>query len=142
MVLRSRDINPTLPSVKRLHRTTQTVKHTLKNVGPRSDVQMALLVLRATPIDSHLPSPAELLYGRRVVSNVLSEHGMPVARDVKFALASTSDRPLPKNAMTLVVSQTWQNFHMDNTSEHVTRSPTDGNLVVLSRNAYSHAPTR
>ena len=31
---------------------------------------MALLVLRATPIDSHLPSPAELLYGRRVVSNL------------------------------------------------------------------------
>ena len=48
----------------------QTVKHTLKKVGPRSDVQMALRVLRATPIDSHLPSPAELLHGRRVVSNL------------------------------------------------------------------------
>ena len=48
----------------------QTVKHTLKKVGPRSDVQMTLLVLRATPIDSHLTSPAELLYGRRVVSNL------------------------------------------------------------------------
>ena len=35
---------------------------------------MALLVLRATPIDSHLPYPAELLYGRRVVSN------LPVAK--------------------------------------------------------------
>ena len=31
---------------------------------------MALLVLRATPIDSHLPSSAELLYGRIVVSNL------------------------------------------------------------------------
>ncbi len=31
---------------------------------------MALLVLRATPIDSRLPSPAELMYGRRVVSNL------------------------------------------------------------------------
>ena len=71
----------------------------------------------------------------------LSQHGMPVVRDVKFALASTRDRPLPKNAMTLVVSQTWQNFHVDNTSVHVTRSPTGGNLVVLPRNAYNHAPT-
>ena len=71
----------------------------------------------------------------------LLQHGMPVARDAKFVLASTSDRPLPKNAMTLVVSQTWQNFHLDNTSVHVTRSPTCGNLVVLPRNAYNHAPT-
>ena len=53
-----------------IERHVQTVKHTLKKVGTRSDVQMALLVLRATPIDSHLPSPAELLYGRRVVSNL------------------------------------------------------------------------
>ena len=53
-----------------IERHVQTVKHTLKKVGPRSDVQMALLVLKATPIDSHLPSPAELLYGRRVVSNL------------------------------------------------------------------------
>ena len=53
-----------------IERRVQTVKHTLKKVGHRSDVQMALLVLRATPIDSRLPSPAELLYGRRVVSNL------------------------------------------------------------------------
>ena len=53
-----------------IERNVQTVKHTLKKVGPRSDVLMALLVLRATPIDSHLPSPEELLYGRRVVSNL------------------------------------------------------------------------
>ena len=53
-----------------VERYVQTVKHTLKKVEHRSDVQMALLVLRATPIDSHLPSPAELLYGRRGVSNL------------------------------------------------------------------------
>ena len=53
-----------------IERHVQTVKHILKKVGPWSDVQMVLLVLRATPIDSHLPSPAELLYGRRVVSNL------------------------------------------------------------------------
>ena len=43
---------------------------TLKKIGPRSDIQMALLVLKATHIDNHFPSPAELLYGRRVVSNL------------------------------------------------------------------------
>ena len=85
-----------------IERHVQTMKHTLKKVGPRSDVHMALLVLRATPIDSHLPSPAELLYGRRVVANLLvATWNMPVARDVKFALASTSYRQLPKNAIGL-----------------------------------------
>ena len=71
----------------------------------------------------------------------LLQHGMSVARDAKFVLASTSDRPLPKNAMTLVVSQTWQHFHVDNTSVHITRSSTGGNLVVLPRNSYNHAHT-
>ena len=36
----------------------------------KQESQVALLVPRATPIDSHLPSPAELLYGRSVVSNL------------------------------------------------------------------------
>ena len=31
---------------------------------------MALLCLRSTPIDHHLPSPAELLYNKRIVSNL------------------------------------------------------------------------
>ena len=41
-----------------IKRQVKTVKRTLKKVCFRSDVQMALNVLRATPIDSHLPSPA------------------------------------------------------------------------------------
>ena len=53
-----------------IERHVQTVKHTLEKVGHRSDVQTALLLRRVTPIDSHLPSPAELLYGRRVLSNL------------------------------------------------------------------------
>ena len=125
-----------------VERYVQTVKHTLKKVEHRSDVQMALLVLRATPIDSHLPSPAELLYGRRGYQTYLSQHGMPVARYAKSALASTSDRSLPRNAMTPVVSETWPNFHLANTSVPVTRSPSDGNPVVVSSNANNHAPTR
>ena len=31
---------------------------------------MALLILRSTPIDSQLPSPAELLYARKLQGNV------------------------------------------------------------------------
>ena len=42
-----------------IERHVQTVKLTLKKVSwPRSDVQMALLVLRATPINSHLQQTA------------------------------------------------------------------------------------
>ena len=60
-----------LQSTGFIERHVQAAKYTLKTVGPRSDVQMAPIVLRATSIDSHLPSPAELLYGRSVVSNLL-----------------------------------------------------------------------
>ena len=43
-----------------IERQIQTVKATMKKVAmTKSDLQMALLVLRATPVDSHLPSPAD-----------------------------------------------------------------------------------
>ena len=105
-------------SIGFIERHVQTVKHTLKKVRPRSDVQICCM--------------EEEWY-----RTYLSQHGMPVPRDAKFVLASTSDRPLPKNAMTLVVSRPGRTF----TSVYVTRSPTGGNLVVLPRNAYNHAPT-
>ena len=70
MVLRSCDIRPTLPSVKWLHRTLRTNHETHFGYSWASIRRPDGLVLRATPIDSHLPSPAELLYGRRVVSNL------------------------------------------------------------------------
>ena len=48
-----------------IERQIQTVKATMKKVAmTKSDLQMALLVLRATPVDSHLPSPAEMLNAR------------------------------------------------------------------------------
>ena len=47
------------------------VKRTLKKAGSAQiDMAMALLVLRTTPIDSHLPSSAELLYARKLKANV------------------------------------------------------------------------
>ena len=98
-----------------IERHVQTVKHTLKKVGPRSDVQMALLVLRAMPIaTSHLQQNCCMV--EEWYLTYLSPHGMPVARYAKFALASTSDRPLPENGMTLVVSETYLNFHVANMS--------------------------
>ncbi|XP_037076341.1 uncharacterized protein K02A2.6-like [Pollicipes pollicipes] len=47
-----------------IERTIQTLKQTMKKaLESGSDVLMALLTLRTTPIDSHLPSPAEILQG-------------------------------------------------------------------------------
>ena len=54
-----------------IERQIQTVKATMKKVAmTKSDLQMALLVLRATPVDSHLPSPAEMLNARKFKTNV------------------------------------------------------------------------
>ena len=54
-----------------IERTIQTLKMTLrKAMESGGDAHMALLNLRTTPIDSHLPSPAELLQGRRVRGNL------------------------------------------------------------------------
>lgn len=49
------------------------VKKTLKQGG---DIQVALLQVRATPIDSKLPSPAELIFGRPVTT-LLPSRGDP-----------------------------------------------------------------
>ena len=125
-----------------IERHVQTVKHTLKKVGPRSDVQMALLVLRATPIDSHLPSPAELLYGRRVVSNLpvaiwnASGKRCEIRARLDQRKATAKERHDARGVTDLAELARGQHVR----TRHP--SPTDGYLVVLSRNAYSHAPTR
>ena len=52
-------------------RQVQTVKYTLKKAAmSRSNPHKALLALRSTPIDSHLPSPAEMLNARKYKSNL------------------------------------------------------------------------
>ena len=54
-----------------VERAIQTVKRTLKKATAcKQNINMALLCLRTTPIDSELPSPAELLCGRKVQSNL------------------------------------------------------------------------
>ena len=52
-----------------IERQVQTVKYTLKKAA-MSNPQKALLALRSTPIDSHLPSPAEMLNARKYKSNL------------------------------------------------------------------------
>ena len=50
-----------------IERTIQTVKKALKKATSANfDPQLALLCLRTTPIDNTLPSPGELLNGRRM----------------------------------------------------------------------------
>lgn len=52
-------------------RQVQTVKHTLdKAKKSGQDPHMSLPCLRSTPVDSQLPSPAELLYQRKLQSNL------------------------------------------------------------------------
>ncbi|GFN96970.1 transposon ty3-i Gag-Pol polyprotein [Plakobranchus ocellatus] len=50
-----------------IERTVQTVKICLKKAkAQKQNPQLALLALRTTPIDNALPSPAELLFNRKV----------------------------------------------------------------------------
>ena len=56
-----------------------------------------------------------------------------MAREAKFVPTSRSDRPLPDNAMTLMVSIIWQNLTFTGTINmfvHGTRSLIDGNTAV------------
>ena len=54
-----------------IERTIQTAKNTLqKCCDGNADSELALLCIRTTPISSNLPSPAELLYSRRLKANL------------------------------------------------------------------------
>jgi transposase InsO family protein len=54
-----------------VERCVQTVKNTLKKAKEgKMDPYMALLSLRTTPVDHHIPSPAELLYTRKIQGNL------------------------------------------------------------------------
>ena len=54
-----------------IERTIQTIKNTLKKCSEsNADKDLALLCLRTTPISSTIPTPAELLYSRKLSSNL------------------------------------------------------------------------
>ena len=57
-----------------VERQIQTVKHVMKKaIQSGQDLDLALLCLLTTPIDSKLPSPAELLNGRKAQSMLLTK---------------------------------------------------------------------
>ena len=57
-----------------IERQIQTVKHVMKKSRQSGqDLDLALLCLRTTPIDSKLPSPAELPNGRKAQSTLLTK---------------------------------------------------------------------
>ena len=65
------------PSNGIIERVVGTVKAVMKKVKQwRTDPQLALLCLRSTHLDARTPSPAELLYGRKIRAN------LPVKSDV------------------------------------------------------------
>ena len=54
-----------------IERTIQTVKKTIRKArSSDSDVNMALLCLRTTPVDHTIPSPAQILYNRKLRGNL------------------------------------------------------------------------
>ena len=54
-----------------IERCVQTTKNTLKKAkADNADPYMALLCLRTTPLDHQVPSPAELLYTRKIQGNL------------------------------------------------------------------------
>ena len=54
-----------------IERGVQTVKNILKKCrDSKTDFDLALLCLRTTPVDYNIPSPAELLFTRKVKANL------------------------------------------------------------------------
>ncbi|PIK34103.1 hypothetical protein BSL78_29069, partial [Apostichopus japonicus] len=52
-------------------RFVQTIKKTLaKTLKDKQDVYLALLCIRTTPVDHQIPSPAELLFNRKIRSTL------------------------------------------------------------------------
>jgi hypothetical protein len=75
-----------------IERMVGTVKTTLKKAKQSgTDPQMSLLCLRSTPVDSRTPSPAELLYGRKIRSN------LPAKNEVRIGIQQEHDSLLEKS---------------------------------------------
>ena len=54
-----------------IERQIQIIKRTMrKAASARVDMDLAMLILRSTPIDHHLPSPAEMLNARKMRANL------------------------------------------------------------------------
>jgi hypothetical protein len=58
-----------------------------KGLKQGDDIQRALLNLRATPVDTRLPSPGEMLFGRPMTT-LLPSHGLPGPEDQRQHMVS------------------------------------------------------
>ena len=75
-----------------IEKQVQIVKKTMKKCGHKP-YQVALMNLRATPIDSKMPSPAEILFGKPIAT-LLPSHGThrPENRKYKEHLERRQER--------------------------------------------------
>lgn len=78
-----------------VERSIQTVKAVMqKCLERREDILMGLLCLRTTPISGDIPSPTEILYGRKIRSNLPSTSGRtdPTRDDVRRLLIKRQEK--------------------------------------------------
>ena len=143
MVLRSRDIKPTLSSDKLLHRTTRTnherhFEESLVSIRRANGPTCA----ESNANRYHPTSPAELLYGRRVVSNspVATWNASGYICEIRARLdqrhATAKECHDARGVTDLAEFSHGQHIRKRR------RSPTDGILVLLPIHAYHYAPTK
>ena len=92
-----------------------------------TDPQMALLCLRSTPIDSRTPSPAELLYGRKIRSN------LPVKSDVNLSRVLDYEQLLNK-------SENLANYYNQNAGPDLSELLPGMNVLVQKPDEQSWTP--
>ncbi|XP_063233061.1 uncharacterized protein K02A2.6-like [Bacillus rossius redtenbacheri] len=106
-------------------RHIQTIKHMLKkSVADRKDIMLALLEYRNTPIDTTMPSPAQLLFSRRL----------------RGLLPSTADRFIPQiqpNIVQDLYARQQKQKHYYDYHSRVLKPLKEGSLVkVRNRNSW------
>ena len=77
-----------------IERTVETVKNVMKKaMDDKTEIELALLCLRTTPIADNIPSPIELLSGRRAKSNIpLATKRSPTAANAREALIERQEK--------------------------------------------------
>lgn len=76
-------------------RMIQTVKSTIrKTVEAGENVDLAILTLRTTPIDDKLPSPAELIFGRKIRGTlpIVTRNQLPARDDIRERFHDRQDK--------------------------------------------------
>ena len=96
-------LSPRYPKSNGLaERTVGTVKRIIRKCAESgTDLRMSLLHLRATPIDDKTASPAELLFGRPITTNIPSrqepqENDLITRNHLTERLETTSGKSLPR----------------------------------------------